>query len=48
MAKKETVKDIDELFDGQEKMNLTNIKNPNYRKIVVKRIEIYNKLGLLD
>lgn len=48
MAQKKDVKDINEMFESENKINLATVRDANYRKTLVKRLPIFKKLGLFD
>lgn len=48
MAQKEDAQGIDEIMGKGEIVNRASLRNPGYKKIVINRIHLFEKIGLLD
>jgi len=48
LCHKDEVKDLDEMMGTEGSFNNLAYKNEAYRKVMTKRIPLYDKLGLLD
>lgn len=49
MGRKQDAQDIDEAFEDKgNNINVANVRNPEFRKMLIRRLPVYEKIGLLD
>lgn len=48
MSKKEDLKDLNEVMESGESLSLASLRNPEFRKLVVNRLPIFDEMGLFE
>lgn len=48
VAQKEQAQDMNEIFEGEQMVNVSHLRNPIFKEIITSRLPVFDKLGLFD